>query len=140
MKKIYLKKVFPWEIKKYRDKWQGCLVGDAELSETDTIILAYEVGTMYEWIRDIAIFIYEENGDTISDFCIVRLEDKTSFMLAFRKMIRYFRGRYTKATTYVEKTSHMVAWCDKLYERVGEDEDSYEYNIMKTIKRRERDG
>jgi len=121
----------------YRKDFAPCMIGEAELTEDDTVVIAYVVDEMSNPVMNVALFSYERVSEEVIDgVCIVNLKQGNWFLVAFKKMMRHWRKNYKVMRIPVDKDSQIVQWCDKLYERIEEDEDSIIFDGMKLVRRR----
>lgn len=125
MMKIKLRLATPIERDFYKKDYAPCMIGDAKLLESDTVVIAYLTDELSLEIDHVALFIYEKVSDDIVDgVCIVNLHVGNWFPIACKRMFSYWRENYKVIRVPVDKGSPIVGWCDKLYERIEEDEDS----------------
>lgn len=136
MSKVLLRLATKEEREFYEKDLQPCMIGEAKLLESDTVVIAYLVNEFNLEVDHVALFMYEELGDTVDGVSMVNLGVDNWFPIACKKLYRYFIRNYKSVRIPVEKGSPIIAWCDKLYERIEEDEDSIIFDGIKLKTRR----
>ena len=135
--KIFLRLATVEERIYYEHKFDPCMIGDAKLSEDDTVVIAYRMNDLRYNTEDVALFLYEDLGGGVADsMSIVNLADNGTFAIACRAMFKFLRSNFKSVRIPVDKHSPIVGWCDKLYERVDEDEDSIIFDGCKLKRKR----
>lgn len=135
--KLFLRLATEEEREYYKKDYAPCMIGDGELTEDDTLVIAYLIDELHYVLCDVALFIYERvSDDVIDSICLVNLNVGNWFVVACKEMFKHWADNCKVARIPVAKDSQIVQWCDKLYERIEEDEDSIIFDGMRTKNRR----